>query len=144
MNIYEKELGWIFWTWKLSNYAETNELPSAYYWSLSLAINNGYIDIFDRYSINNSCNYDPDYPELSIIKDSKEDSIFYLYIFGLLFFIAFAIISYNITKCCIKYYRNNEIRTMLNDEYNKIHNKLYNYKYSSVQNDDDSNHDTSK
>ena len=54
----------------------------------------------------------------------------------LLFFIAFAIISYNITKCCIKYYRNNEIRTMLNDEYNKIHNKLYNYRYYSVQNDD--------
>ena len=63
MNIYEKELGWIFWTWKLSNYAETNELPSAYYWSLSLAINNGYIDLFDRDSIEKSCNYDPPYPE---------------------------------------------------------------------------------
>jgi hypothetical protein len=62
MNIYEKELGWIFWTWKLSNYAETNELPSAYYWSLSLAINNGYIDLFDRNSIEKSCNYDPPYP----------------------------------------------------------------------------------
>ena len=62
MNIYEKELGWIFWTWKLSNYAERNELPSAYYWSLSLAIDNGYIDLFDRNSIEKSCNYDPPYP----------------------------------------------------------------------------------
>ncbi|CAM9879634.1 unnamed protein product [Chrysoparadoxa australica] len=42
--MFEKELGWSFWCWKLSEGAMKNE-PSAHFWSFQLAVNSGYIDI---------------------------------------------------------------------------------------------------
>ncbi|CAM9169230.1 unnamed protein product [Discosporangium mesarthrocarpum] len=41
--MYEREMGWSFWTWKLDDYAEKNEV-SATYWSFHLAVKNGLID----------------------------------------------------------------------------------------------------
>lgn len=142
MSIFENELGWTFWTWKLSEYAESVEIPSAYYWSLRLLIRNNYINLYDYDSINSACYFDPNYPELSTLDDSKIDSFTYLYIFGFLFFISCVIVSYNITKCCIRYCRNDRGKIILNDEFRKIYCGINKYKYYNIQNEDD--HDTSK
>ncbi|CAM9592783.1 unnamed protein product, partial [Scytosiphon promiscuus] len=41
--MYEREMGWSFWTWKLEDQLEETE-PAAKYWSFSLAVENGFID----------------------------------------------------------------------------------------------------
>merc|ERR1712070_1197915 len=43
MDMYERELGWSFWTYKLDDFAESNS-PSARLWSFRLAVKYGYID----------------------------------------------------------------------------------------------------
>src|SRR3546814_847059 len=40
--MYERELGWSFWTWKVDEVGETK--PSAVWWSFRLAVEMGYID----------------------------------------------------------------------------------------------------
>jgi hypothetical protein len=42
---FERELGWSFWTWKLSEYAEKYNQPSSWYWSFRLAHTKGYINL---------------------------------------------------------------------------------------------------
>lgn len=41
--MYEREMGWAFWTWKLEDHAEKHE-PAAKYWSFHLAVEHGFID----------------------------------------------------------------------------------------------------
>lgn len=67
-----------------------------------------------------------------------------IYLLGSLLFISCFIISYNIAKCCIKHYIKHDRNVMLNNEYKKLHSKLYNYKYYNVQNDNNNNHDSLK
>lgn len=43
MDVYERELGWSFWTYKLDSHAETTA-ESAALWSFRLAVQEGYID----------------------------------------------------------------------------------------------------
>lgn len=55
MDVYERELGWAFWTYKLDEHAETTA-ESAPLWSFRLAVKEGYIDT--TYPPH-ACKYDP-------------------------------------------------------------------------------------
>lgn len=55
MDVYERELGWSFWTYKLDKHAETTA-ESAPLWSFRLAVKEGYIDT--SYPPH-ACRYDP-------------------------------------------------------------------------------------
>ncbi|CAM9160424.1 unnamed protein product [Phaeothamnion confervicola] len=46
ISMFERELGWAFWCWKVDS--EANESPSAPFWSFQRAVEHGFIDI--RYS----------------------------------------------------------------------------------------------
>lgn len=48
ISTFERELGWSFWTWKLSEYAEKNSQPSSWYWSFRLAHQKGYINLHNK------------------------------------------------------------------------------------------------
>jgi hypothetical protein len=56
-----------------------------------------------------------------------------LYLIGILLFILSAIASYNVTKICIKYRTNAGEDLILNNEYRRIHNAIYKYKYYNIQ-----------
>ena len=134
MSVFENELGWTFWTWKLSDYAEKMEISSMY-WSFRLLIQNGYINLHDYNSIENACNFDPNYPELSKINDSKVSSIEYVYIVGFLLFISSALISYSTYKYCVnRYHGYTQIQNIRSSLYDVDVNNLFPVKkyYQSV------------
>jgi hypothetical protein len=56
---FERELGWSFWAWKLSDYAEQNNPPSSWYWSFRLAAEKGFIDLLNVPLLDTACLYFP-------------------------------------------------------------------------------------
>jgi hypothetical protein len=56
---FERELGWSFWTWKLSDWAEEKNAPSSWYWSFRLASQKGFIDLHNKSLLSDICLYPP-------------------------------------------------------------------------------------
>jgi len=56
---FERELGWSFWTWKLSDWAEEKNAPSSWYWSFRLASEMGFIDLMNSTLLDDICLHAP-------------------------------------------------------------------------------------
>jgi hypothetical protein len=55
ISTFERELGWSFWTWKLSDWAEEKNAPSSWYWSFRLASKMGLIDLHNETVLSDIC-----------------------------------------------------------------------------------------
>ena len=123
INTFEKELGWFFWTWKLSEYAEKYEIPSSYYWSFSLAVKHDYINLFDNSNLN-ACDFDVEYPILSSTVSSTSNNNSNIYLPIVVF-----LLSFILTMCLIYfcYYKG------INNNIERIYHRKKNY-YSIIPN----------